>query len=249
MAVEEGELSLDSGTDEEGVDVNNNNNTMAPLSIEEQYRRERHARKVKHWKDSPFAVGLTDITWNDESSAGSIAGMTKEDIDPDSAGCLCCSRWCCKRAGRVGNMAILSQTQEWVEEVVIDDDDNETGESLPKTRRYTRPKLVWILGPYWPMLLFVTYPLILGVSGWTLVSVIPHVPFLVQLVWTICTVGLIYALAMTAFRDPGILYRHAAPPAQSENSWRWNDAALTYRPRGAFYDSDCAVVVQDFDHT
>jgi len=232
---------------------NKNKKEMAPLSIDDQFRQERHAAKIKHWKESPFAVGLTEISWGDDfnttsSSRGpSIAGMMQSDIDPDDAGCMCCSSFCCGRlmgATRVGNMVVLSQTHEWVEEV---EEDEETGDQT--TKRYTRPKLNWMMGPYWPMLLFVTYPLILGVSLWTMLTALPQVNILIQLVWTICTVGLIYALAMTAFRDPGILYRHARAPPQAENTWRWNDTAHTYRPRGAFYDTDCAVVVEGFDHT
>ena len=53
------------------------------------------------------------------------------------------------------------------------------------------------------MLCMVTYPLILGVSGMTLVMAIPKVNPLIGFVWAICTIGLISALAMTAFRDPG----------------------------------------------
>ena len=87
------------------------------------------------------------------------------------------------------------------------------------------------------MLCMVTYPLILGVSLVTLVTVIPEVNALIGLCWAVCTVGLIVALAMTAFRDPGILPRYSNPPPnQEENGWRWNDRALTYRPRGSWYD-------------
>jgi hypothetical protein len=247
--IEGGELKLDEGddtdADADAADMTKEG-VMAPLSIDEKYSREREAAKIKHWKDSPFAVGLVEVSWNDEFSRGSFSGMSQIDIDPDSAGCNCCSSFCCGRLGavRVGNMAVLKQTQEWVEEV---EEDEETGEQ--KTRRFTRPKLQWMMGPYWPMLIFITYPLIFGVSFWTMISAIPSVPFILQLVWAVCTMGLIYALAMTAFRDPGILYRHDKPPPQSENSWRWNDTAQTYRPRGAFYDPDCAVVVEGFDHT
>ena len=78
---------------------------------------------------------------------------------------------------------------------------------------------------------------------------IPSKPPIVQLVWAVLTLGLIFALAMTAFRDPGILPRYETPPSQNENAWRWSDRALSYRPRGAFYDSDTAVIVEGFDHT
>jgi hypothetical protein len=68
---------------------------------------------------------------------------------------------------------------------------------------------------YWPMLVCVTYPLILGVSIATLFTAIPGKHPLIILFWAICTGGLIYALAMTAFRDPGILPRYEKAPQQS----------------------------------
>jgi hypothetical protein len=255
VAVEEGELTLDNNNNGEhnnGGDVSGDEQQqqiMTPLSIDDQYRQECLTAKKKHWRESPFAAGLVEISWNDElSRAGTFGGMIASDIDPDSGGCMCCSSMICGLlgAGRVGNMAVFQQTQEWVEEVevVVDEETNET-----TTRRYLRPKLVWLVGPYWPMLLCVTYPLIFGVSLATLVSSIPKCPMGVQLIWLALTVGLIYALAMTSFRDPGILYKYNEPPPQMENSWRWSDSAQSYRPRGAFYDPDCAVIVEGFDHT
>ena len=53
------------------------------------------------------------------------------------------------------------------------------------------------------MLCMVTYPLILGVSGATLIIAIPEANPLIAFAWAGCTIGLIVALAMTAFRDPG----------------------------------------------
>lgn len=99
------------------------------------------------------------------------------------------------------------------------------------------------------MLFCVTYPLILGLSGVTLFTAVPSQPLPVQLVWGICTLGLIVALAGTGLRDPGILPRHERPPPQMENSWRWSDRAHSHRPRGAFFDPDTAVIVEGFDHT
>lgn len=102
---------------------------------------------------------------------------------------------------------------------------------------------------YWPMLCMVTYPLIFGVSIATLVTAIPGKHVLIQLFWASCTVGLIYALAMTAFRDPGILPRYATAPPNSDGTWRWSDRAHSFRPRGAWYDPDTGVIVEGFDHT
>mmetsp|Transcript_18824 Transcript_18824/g.43787 ORF Transcript_18824/g.43787 Transcript_18824/m.43787 type:complete len:291 (+) Transcript_18824:3-875(+) len=247
--VESGSLKLDEGPPSSAAAPE----SMAPLSIEERYKEEKLTAKRKHWMESPFAVGLVEPTWKDEEGAQCTPRTAArewtrgEEISPDSSGCLCCSGLVCSRlgAGRVGNMAVLWQKTEWVEEVELDE---ETGERT--TRRFTRPRLLCLMGPYWPMLLFVTYPLILGVSIWTFHSVLSKSSsYLLLFAWFICTFGLITALGLTAFRDPGILYRTSRPPPQEEGIWRWNDTAQTFRPRGAFYDPDCAVVVQDFDHT
>jgi hypothetical protein len=149
-------------------------------------------------------------------------------------------------AGRVGNIAVFKQTTEWVEEI-SEESDETNGE--PKMKRFTRPKLLFVAGPYWPMLIFVTYPLILGVSGVTLVTVIPYIHPAIGFVWSLLTIGLIAALALTAFRDPGILPRYENPPPQDDGTWRWNERAHSYRPRNAWYDPDTAVIVEGFDHT
>ena len=68
----------------------------------------------------------------------------------------------------------------------------------------------------WPMLMCITYPLILAVSLWAFhVGILPgKKPFIVVIGWLTITIGLIVALAFTGCRDPGILYRHARPPPQ-----------------------------------
>ena len=61
----------------------------------------------------------------------------------DQMPCGCCSAMVCYAigAGRVGNMAVLKQSTEWVEEQVED----EHGEL--KTKRFTRPRLDFVVGP------------------------------------------------------------------------------------------------------
>lgn len=73
----------------------------------------------------------------------------------------------------------------------------------------------------WPMLIFVTYPLIFGVSLWAFhVAILPgNKPPIVVLGWFVITIGLIVALALTGCRDPGILYRHTRPPPQVRFPW------------------------------
>ena len=328
----------------------------APLSLDDRYEAENISLKQKIWRENFYAVGFTEPTWVEEYEKYR-KNMRKECCDAagDSDGlpCICCSAAVCSLigAGRVGNMAVLKQSTEWVEEEEDPGDGSE-----PVIRRFTRPRLDIVVGPvsaydrnervfdtpiapstrfgnskqvrvifyavshnifiscvpvlqYWPMLICVTYPLILGLSGVTLFTAwgnslgpelwhphvwffcltsltlrgfcwfrwntvafsiptlaycprvfansriwfrrfsIPSKPFFIQFVWAVLTLGLIFALAMTAFRDPGILPRYENPPPQSENAWRWSDRALSYRPRGAFYDSDTAVIVEGFDHT
>jgi len=118
------------------------------------------------------------------------------------------------------------------------------------------------------MLLFITYPLIFGVSALTLYSAIPGKPIYVQIGWALLTGQLIRSLFNTGFRDPGIMVRHDSPPAREDDDdddvtnrrnvfrwgnrsgqWRWSEQAQSYRPRDAMYCADCKVVVEEFDHT
>lgn len=203
----------------------------AKLDVKSQYQQQR----IKQWKEGPFAAGFTEPSWEADYNKlrNDFWGEFGKAMNDDNMPCGCCSAVVCTAfgAGRVGNMAVLRERQERV-------DDGET-----------KRRLVIVAGPYWPMLMLVTYPLILGVSTVTLVTTIPKTHPLIAVAWTVCTVGLILALALTAFRDPGILPRYESPPPGSDGQWRWNDRAHTYRPKGAWYDPDTAVVVEEFDHT
>lgn len=231
----------------------NNESAPASVSLEARYIAESQQIKTKAWQESYFARGNVHSTWEAEYAQLREKGWKGEcsrmmdGHDYNSVPCGCCSAIVCPFLGasRVGNMAVLKQSNEWVTEEVPDLENGGT-----RIERSTRPSLDFVVGPYWPMLCMVTYPLIFGVSGVTLVTVIPKVSPLVGLIWAICTVGLIVALGMTAFRDPGILPRYDNPPPnQPENGWRWNDRALSYRPAGSWYDPDTAVIVEGFDHT
>lgn len=203
----------------------------ARMDAESQYQQQR----IKQWKEGPFATGYTDISWEADYNKlrhgfGDECGKA---MNEEKMPCGCCSAIVCMAlgAGRVGNMAVLRERQERAED----------GE--------TKRRLLIVAGPYWPMLIFVTYPLILGVSTVTLVTVIPKIHPMVAVAWGICTISVILSLALTAFRDPGILPRYESPPPNNNGEWRWSDRAHTYRPRGAWYDPDTAVVVEEFDHT
>ncbi|GAX15693.1 hypothetical protein FisN_3Hh167 [Fistulifera solaris] len=218
-------------------------------SVDDPYDIERHNMRVQQWHDSPFAVGLTEPTWWEESRKPCKPNRAYGDseLERDHSGCLCCSAWFCSRLGaqRVGNMSVLKSTEELVEEVT---EDEESGEIISRT--FTRPVIQIVVGPFWPMLMLITYPLIFAASWYTFKLILKgSTPYAVILLWALCTVGLVVSLALTACTDPGILYKYHKPPPQDESTWRWTDQAVSYRPRRAQYDPDCAVVVEGFDHT
>ena len=255
-------------------------NETQPLSIDQRYSEERMAAKVRHWREGELAAGLVELTWKDElgkhrytdendangPNRGVCADCCREEMEP-TCGCLYLSGLVCSRigAGRVGNMAILKESTVMVEEEIDEPDDAEeqmesehgtasspsSSSGRVRTRKVHKRRIDLVVGPYWPMMICVTYPLIFGVSFWTLVSaILPGRHPLISMVWSTLTIALIYALFGVAFRDPGILPRHRTPPAgTARGEWRWNDQAQTYRPRGAIYDPDCSVVIEDFDHT
>jgi hypothetical protein len=162
----------------------------------------------------------------------------QSEMDP-TCGCLYMSGIICGRLGfgRIGNMVILK------ERVVYET--NGKGEKVPKR------VLDCIVGPYWPMLVFVTCPLVLGVSYWTAKRAIfvPGVHPWVVCTWIVLTVGLCLALFWVSCSDPGILPKHHVVPSfldggsseggrggasSSSLNWRWNDHVQSYVPRGAF---------------
>lgn len=232
-------LSLDNDDGDQYIEEST---PLADLDRNERRKTEQHLARVQKWKKSPFACGLTECTWQDEQTRETSTQL----LPPDETGCLWCSAYVCSWIGaaRVGNMSVLKQSHEWVEDIVIDE---ESGESV--VRRYMRPRLDIVVGPYWPMLVFVTYALIFGISFWTLKSGIwgKNKPPVLIFCWFCLTCGLIVSLALTACRDPGILYRAREDPP--DETWRWSDPADSYRPRNAWFDSDTAVVIEEFDHT
>ena len=71
-----------------------------------------------------------------------------------------------------------------------------------------------MVGPFWPCLLGVTYPLILGVSLFSAVFLLPDAPSWAIAAWAVCTVTLVAALTLTACTNPGIVrrYKNEPPP-------------------------------------
>ena len=209
-------------------------------------------RKIKHWKDSEFAVGCVNVTWKDDHPSWWFGSGHNSDGNDDNdhshvvnhqfaISSIVCG---CLGAGRVGNMAVLAQSTENFEEEVVDPD---TGEVT--TIRKQRPKLLWVMGPYWTVNLLVTFPLIFGISGWICYQRIVKSNSVVIITWSIGTFLMVFSLCMISCRNPGILYRHSQIPLTVQEEWRWNDQARTYRPASSRFDSECQVVVEGFDHT
>lgn len=218
--------------------------------------RTAEERKIKHWKDSDFAVGCVNVTWKDDrpswwsnprsSSDGNGNGNGEDhsshSVDHQFAiSALVCG---CLGAGRVGNMAVLAQSIENYEEETVDPD---TGQVTIREKK--RPKLLWVVGPYWTVNLFITFPLIFGVSTWICYQRIAKSNLAIIITWSIGTFLMVFSLCMISCRNPGILYRHSQIPITAEEEWRWNDQAKTYRPANSRFDTECQVVVEGFDHT
>ncbi len=212
----------------------NNENERDPLDPREL--------KIRHWEQSPFAVGCVNVTWQDDRKWFRPESSHYLEQNPQ----ICCSAYVCGclGAGRVGNLAILAQTTEDYDHLEIVNE--ETGEQ--RTTKRKRPKLLCVLGPFWPINFFLTYPLILGVSLWTGWRNLPGAHMAIVVSWSFCTALLILSLAMVACRNPGVLHRHSEPPPDCDD-WKWNDQAKTYRPLKARFDPECQVVVEGFDHT
>ena len=105
-----------------------------------------------------------------------------------------------------------------------------------------------MLGPYWTMLVFVTWPL--AVLGPSLAAALWcgrfHVG--VRIAYGAVIAATALALISVSTRNPGLLRRRDAAP-EGDVNWVWNDQAATYKPPGAIYCSWCDAVLLDFDHT
>ena len=125
---------------------------------------------------------------------------------------MCC---CCER---VGNMVVL----------------------LERKGAHGVRNLICVLGPYWPVMLFVTFPLIGLVAAGVGVLLLPKVHIAITVGFFILVAVTAISLGFTACRDPGILRRYAEKPEGS--NWVYSNQARSFKPRGAIYCSDCGVV-------
>jgi hypothetical protein len=142
----------------------------------------------------------------------------------------------------MGNMVVLYET---IDKSQNDNNDDDAAAATAST--ISRP--VIMVGPHWPMMVCVTYPIIIGVSLATFILEVRHQHAALIAIWSTMTIILMLALAFVACRNPGIFRRHAELPPEGADDWIWNDQGITFRPRKAKYDSECAVVVDGYDHT
>ena len=188
----------------------------------------------QQWMTSCFAVGLTKPTWKDENRGcletceACLNGSPRTHI-------LCTALICSKcPTGRVGNMIILHETTETYTE-----NDNST--------QHRRRRLRWMLGPFWICPVCITFP---GVAAYAAFAgyrkEIWDQPTAWFCLWIVFNCLALVSLFLVACSDPGIQYRYNESP---EESWRWNDQALTFRPNHARFDPECGVVIEHFDHT
>ena len=200
--------------------------------------------KKRHWLESDFAVGLVSPTWKDDRMYFDRA-QNKWQVPTFWCSAIVCG---CIGAKRVGNMAVCCSTTEKYQHITYsDEEDGHGNRTILSSEQRTRPKLLWMVGPYWFVNMCVTFPLILGLSFWVGWSRIPGNPVWVIIFWGICTFLLIFSLLMISCRNPGILVRHRQKPAGSEGErWLWNDQSKSYRPPKARYDPECACVFDGF---
>lgn len=239
-----------------------------PLSIDQIYLSSKQSARENHWRNNPYATGLVEPTWRDEinrninneqngangPNRSCCADAANPEMDP-TCGCLVFSGYVCGtfNAGRVGNMVILKESHVMVDEIIHDDDDDDDDNNVEngegdktskttgaiRTRKVSKRQIDFIVGPYWPMMIFVTYPLILIVSGLTAVKsvYVPNYNIVLVIIWSMMTFGLCFSLFNVAFKDPGILPKYKEIPVDGmvgnrSSSWRWIDKAQSFVPRG-----------------
>jgi len=185
---------------------------------------EEDERITRYWRESPFAVGKTKPTWADDDVGCyklCSACCSGSRFTPIYVSAFICGK--CP-VGRIGNMVVIWQRAE------------EQGFLL-------------MLGPYWYITYFVTFPFILLYSLYVFLSQsLWEKDWPWMLLWGFFNVIAAVSLFRISCSDPGILRRHAQPPEGEEPPWIWNDQALTYRPTHARFDPECAVVIERFDH-
>jgi hypothetical protein len=106
-----------------------------------------------------------------------------------------------------------------------------------------------VAGPCWPFCVFITVPLIIGLSSLTLYYCIldenAPLPFWWVYIYCPLMAFTLISLFFVSCRDPGLMERQTET---TEESFLWNEQVGSFRPPGAMYCRECKVVIQDYDH-
>mmetsp|Transcript_5810 Transcript_5810/g.13444 ORF Transcript_5810/g.13444 Transcript_5810/m.13444 type:complete len:306 (+) Transcript_5810:350-1267(+) len=130
----------------------------------------------------------------------------------------------CPCAERIGNMSVLLDTV------------------TPAGKR----ELLVVAGPYWPQMVLITIPVIIGSSVLVSLAGLSGVSHhFVATYWGLTLWTCAWLLA-TGLSDPGIVPFYAEPPEGA--NWPFSQQARSYRPNGALYSRECNVIVSDLDH-
>ena len=201
--------------------------------------------RTQHWRASAWAVGCVDPTWGHTKQSAARRRKQRRSGEIHDARSsrqqefevyLTFASWICAAVGakRVGNMAIL------IGDVELGGEDG--SEEVPR--------LSCVLGPYWPVNLLLVFPFVVALSLVVIIFGLPQQHPAIVAAWAVLTSCLLMSMVCVSCRDPGILRRHTEKPADIEGGedWIWNDQALTYRPKKAKYDPECACIFEEFDH-
>lgn len=224
--------------------TNNINTTSCPANDDDDDRNDENnnnnndSNMHPSWFDSCYATGFTKATWKDETLGWRETCLTC--WSGSARAHILCTALFCQRAGRVGNMVVLRETMD--HNHIEEEDDDEQ-----RQQQQQRRKLRWVVGPYWMITVCLTVP---GLVGYALLAGFSRNIWDQSPVWFylwLCLNSLaLFSLFQVSCSDPGIMYRHAEP---KEESWLWNDQAMTYRPPHARFDPECGVMIAHFDHT
>lgn len=108
-----------------------------------------------------------------------------------------------------------------------------------------------VAGPCWPFCMFVTVPLILGLSGLTAYFVILRKDAAMPKWFAYIYLPVVAITLMTLFgvscRNPGLLERVTDEEA-ANGGWYWNEQVGSFRPPDSLYCRECKAIIQEYDH-
>lgn len=107
-----------------------------------------------------------------------------------------------------------------------------------------------VAGPCWPFCMFVTVPLIVGLSamvGFFIVSKDSRLPWWFALIYYPIIGFVLMVLFCVSCRDPGLMERVTDEEAAADG-WYWNEQVGSYRPAAAMYCRECKALVYEYDH-